>query len=261
MRWILLTFALLVAAPHALPSQEATVETGFLDRSVEIDGLTYPYQVFVPRSYDAATRWPVVLFLHGAGERGSDGLQQTAVGIGSAIRWSPERYPAIVVMPQSPADSNWQGAAARAALAALDATEAELSTDPDRVYLTGLSMGGNGTWYVAYHNPNRFAAIVPICGWVEWGGRDPVVPLEGDGSPVQRVADRLAHLPIWIWHGEVDSVVPVEESRKMAAALEAAGADVRYTEVPGVDHDSWDPAYGSPAMTDWLFAQRREVTP
>lgn len=233
------------------------METGFLDRSVEIDGVTYPYQVYVPRDYDPAVPWPVVLFLHGAGERGDDGLRQTEVGIGRAIRLDPERYAAIVVMPQSPADSSWQGDPARAALAALDTTEAELSTDPDRVYLTGISLGGNGTWYLAYHHPERFAALVPVCGWVDRGGHLAAGPAEGPGTRYERVARRLAHLPIWIWHGEMDSVVPVEESRAMAGALEAAGARVRYTELPGIDHNAWDPAFGSRMLTDWLFEQKR----
>lgn len=252
-----LVIALALAVIPAALSGQRPQETGFLDRSVEMGGLTYPYQVFVPRSYDPATRWPVILFLHGSGERGSDGMRQTVVGIGSAIRWDPERFPAVVVMPQAPADSNWQGEPAEVALAALAATEAELSTDPDRVYLTGLSRGGHGVWYLAYHKPDRFAAVVPVCGWVAQRGRLPAVPVEGEGTPYARVAERLAHVPTWIWHGEMDESVTVEESRAMAAALEAAGGDVRYTELLGVGHNAWDAAYGSDAMMEWLLAQER----
>lgn len=248
--------ALLVIA-SSLPGQARDVSTGFLDAAVEVDGRVYPYQVYVPRDYDPGSRWPVVLFLHGAGERGDDGLRQTQVGLGGALRWNPDRYPALVVMPQSPADSSWQGAPARAALAALDATLEAYSTDPDRVYLTGMSMGGNGTWYLAYHHPDRFAAIAPVCGWVGPRGRLPAVPAPGPGPAADRAAEKMAHIPIWIWHGEADPVVPVEESRAMAAALEAAGADVRYTELEGVGHNAWDPAYGSEELPRWLFAQRR----
>lgn len=254
---LVIAVALLAVIPAALSGQRPQ-ETGFLDRSAEVGGLTYPYQVYVPRTYDPATRWPVILFLHGSGERGSDGMRQTVVGIGSAIRWNPDRFPAVVVMPQAPADSNWQGEPAEAALAALTATEAELSTDPARVYLTGLSRGGNGVWYLAYHNPDRFAAVVPICGWVAQRGRLPAVPVEGEGTPYARVAERLARMPIWIWHGEMDESVTVEESREMAAALEAAGGDVRYTELLGVGHNAWDAAYGSESMMKWLLAQERE---
>lgn len=257
MRPGLIAAAMLLASPHTLLSQGRPEPTGFLDRSVESGGLTYPYQVYVPRSYDPNERWPVVLFLHGAGERGADGLRQTDVGLGRALRWSPERYPAIVVMPQTPADSSWQEEPAQAALAALEATMAEWRTDPDRVYLTGMSLGGNGTWYLAYHHPERFAAIAPVCGWVHRGGRLAIVPADGKRSPAERVAARLAHLPTWIWHGADDPVVPVEESRAMAAALEAAGGEVRYTELEGVGHNAWDPAYGSEALPAWLLAQRR----
>ena len=129
--------------------------TGFLNRSVVVDGTTYAYQVYVPREYRPSTAWPIVLALHGAGERGSDGLLQTEVGLGSAIRRHAERYPAIVVFPQRDVDTNWQGPGAQLALAALDQSIAEFKTDPSRVYLTGLSMGGNGAWYLAFHHPDQ----------------------------------------------------------------------------------------------------------
>ena len=255
--YLLAAAALLAVLPQGSSAQEAP-RTGFLDGAVEVNGVTYPYQVYVPRSYDPGEAWPVILFLHGSGERGSDGMRQTAVGIGSAIRWDPDRFPALVVMPQTPSDSSWQGDPAEAAMAALTATEARFSTDPDRVYLTGLSLGGNGTWYLAYHHPERWAAVVPVCGWVDRGEILPVGPDEGAGTRFDRVAAALAHLPLWIWHGEMDGAVPVEESRQMAAALEAVGADVRFTELLGVDHNAWDAAYGSEALTDWLFEQRRK---
>lgn len=249
---------LLAMVPVASLGQEP-VETGFLDRTVEIDGMAYPYQVYVPATYDEGRSWPVILFLHGSGERGDDGMRQTVVGLGSAIRWTPDRWPAIVVMPQAPADSSWQGDPAEAALAALTATEAELNTDPDRVYLTGLSLGGNGAWYLAYEHPDRWAAVVPVCGWVDRGGILTVGP-DDEGSRYDAVAARLADLPIWIWHGEMDTAVPVEESHQMAKALEAVGADVRFTELLGVGHNAWDAAYGSEALRDWLFRQRRGGT-
>lgn len=236
------------------------VETGFLDRVATIDGHELRYQVYLPNSYSAETRWPVILFLHGAGERGSDGLLQTAVGLGPAIRRDPARYPAITVFPQAPRDSLWVGVPAEAAMAALRQTLDEFSTDASRVYLTGLSMGGNGTWYLAYRYPESFAAVVPICGWVSARERFPapaaVVPAE-DGEPFEALAQRLKDVPVWIFHGEVDPVVPVEESRKAATALQSAGADVRYTELLGVDHNSWDAAFGSVEFSTWLFQQHR----
>src|SRR3970040_622111 len=159
------TLLMLLLTPPPVMGQR--VETGFLDRTVTVSGAPYRYQVYLPAGYASSThRWPVVLFLHGAGERGSDGLLQTTVGIASAIRSAPARYPAIVVMPQVPADSLWIGAPAQLAVAALDQTLAEFRADPDRAYLTGLSMGGNGTWNLAYRFPERFAAIAPICGFI-----------------------------------------------------------------------------------------------
>jgi predicted peptidase len=235
------------------------VQTGFLDGVVTVAQQDYRYQVYVPRAYDPGQHWPVILFLHGAGERGGDGSLQTVVGLGDAVRRDPARFPALIVFPQAPADGQWAGAPAEAAMAALDAVMARYATDPDRVYLTGISMGGNGAWYLAYRHPDRFAAVAPICGWVESHprfARGQVVPGQ-DGEPFQALAHRLADVPIWIFHGDADTAVPVEQSRRAAAALEAAGADVRYTELPGVGHNSWDPAYQSSELSHWLFQQRR----
>ncbi len=247
---------LLLAGPVAAQR----VETGFLDRTVTVAGHRSHYQVYVPADYSATTAWPAILFLHGAGERGTDGLRQTTVGLGPAIRRAPGRFPAIVVMPQVPPDSLWSGAPAEMAMAALRQTMDEFHVDPDRVYLTGLSMGGHGTWYLAYRHPELFAAIAPICGWIpdvpRFRGSVPVVPADS-GQSIPVLARRLARMPIWIFHGEMDDVVPVSGSREPAAALEAVSADVRYTEYLGLDHNSWDATYASDAFTRWLFAQRR----
>ncbi len=233
------------------------VATGFLDRMVRVGEHSAAYQVYVPRDYDGSRPWPVILFLHGAGERGTDGLLQTEVGIGSAIRRNPSRYPALVVMPQSPRDSVWQGAPAQAALAALDRTIAEFNIDPARVYLTGMSMGGNGSWYLAYHHPDRFAALAVICGFVSpFRAVRSFVP-DGEGTLYERLAERIAHLPVWLVHGAADPVVPVVESRAMHDALKARGGDVHYVELPNVGHNAWDPAYQSPELIQWLLAQRR----
>ncbi len=260
-RRVLALCAMLVTAlAGALDAQ--AVETGFLDRTIRVGGHDYRYQIYVPADYATESEWPVILFLHGAGERGDDGLPQTEVGLGPAIRRAPGRFPAIAVFPQAPADSLWVGVPAEMALAALDRTLEEFRGDPGRVYLTGLSMGGHGTWYLAYRHADRFAAVAPICAWVvdfpDFRGAEPVVP-PGDGPPLAALADRLANTPIWIFHGEMDSVVPVDGSRGPAAALEAISADVRYTELPGMDHNVWDAAYASDTFLRWLFAQRRRA--
>ena len=236
------------------------VQTGFLDRSVTVGGRAYRYEVYVPADYATKPSWPAILFLHGAGERGDDGLIQTQVGLGAAIRQNSARYPAIVVFPQVPRDSQWVGAPGEMAVAALRQTMREFHVDPSRVYLTGLSMGGHGTWYVAYQHPELFAAVVPICGWVrefpQFRGSVPVVP--GDSVAVMpHLVQRLGKLPIWIFHGEMDQVVNVNGSREPATALKAAGADVHYTELLGLNHNSWDAAYASEEFRNWLFAQQR----
>ena len=242
------------------PVSTQHVDTGFLDRTVTVAGHSYRYQVYVPADYLTKATWPVILFLHGAGERGTDGLLQTTVGLGPAIRRAPKRFPALVVLPQAPADSQWVGTSAGMALAALTQTMGEFHVDRDRVYLSGLSMGGHGTWYLAYRHPELFAAVAPICAWVEdfpqSRGSVPVVPPDS-GAAMPALARRLAKTPIWIFHGEMDAVVPVGGSREAAAALKAVSADVRYTEYLGLNHNSWDATYASDEFLRWLFAQRR----
>ncbi len=254
----LASFALVLLSAWPLSAQH--VETGFLDRTVDMGGTSVRYQVYVPADYATQDQWPVILFLHGAGERGSDGLLQTTVGLGPAIRQDPERFPAIVVFPQAPRDSHWVGAPADMALAALAQTMHEFNGDDDRVYLTGLSMGGHGTWYLAYRHTERFAAVAPICGYIPdppgFRGSVPVVPPDS-GATVPAVARQLSNTPVWIFHGEMDAVVPVVGSREAATALEAVSASVRYTEYLGLNHNSWDATYASEAFTQWLFAQRR----
>lgn len=235
-------------------------QTGFLDRSVTIDRVVYPYAVYVPRDWTPKQRWPVILFLHGAGERGSDGRRQMQIGVASAIRSGPERIPAIVVFPQAPDGQRWIGAPADAAMAALREAVREFHGDRSRIYLTGLSLGGFGTWHLALAHPDTFAAIVPVCGGIVPHGSATSVlqsPLTASASdPYALTAERLRHIPIRIFHGADDTVILPSESRTMFAALRAAGADVQYTEYEGVGHNAWDRAYGDAQLWTWLFAQR-----
>lgn len=252
----LLTTALVLIPTTALAQVS---ETGFLDRTLTFEGNDYAYQVYVPRSYEAMEEWPAVLFLHGSGEYGDEGLKQTEVGLGSAIRSNPERWPTLAVFPQVPdgADLIWQDLAGQIAMAALDATLAEFSVDESRIYLTGLSLGGEGAWYLGYRYPERFAALVPICGYVEGMDGFPSFVPESSSDIYTEVAEQIKDIPIWIFHGSEDTVVPVEESRRMTAALASVGGSVRYSELTGVGHDAWDPAYGDEALPRWLFEQSR----
>lgn len=255
--------ALLLTLTAALAWAQ-TADTGFLNRSVSIDGSEFRYVVYVPRDFNRATAWPILLALHGGGDYGNDGLRQTAGAVANAIRLNPERFPAIVIFPQSHADHTpgWQQKGGEAALAAIDKAIAEFHGDPARVYLTGFSAGGNGSWYLASHHPERFAAMLVVCGFVgkflgKTSGVDypPIFPDATD--PYAAVAKQVAHLPIWIFHNDGDPSVPVEESRHMFAALKSLGANVQYTELRADQHDAWTAAYSRPDVWTWLLQQKK----
>jgi predicted peptidase len=212
-------------------------------------------------------KWPVILFLHGAGERGDDGLQETDVGIGTAIRSNRSVIPAIVVMPQCRRNIWWiQPPMDDLAIAALNAAIKEFHGDVQRTYLTGLSMGGFGTWHLAGKYPGRFAALIVICG----GIRPPAVALKNEPelakwTPADEpksytdAAAKVGNTPVWIFHGADDDIVPVTESQRMYAAMKAIGSDVHYTEFPGIRHAAWDKAYDDPKLFPWLFSKSLAV--
>ena len=253
----------LLGCSASISSAAQKQPTGFLDSVVMVQGKQFRYQVFVPREYSKEKRWPIILALHGGGEYGSDGMKQTNVGLAPSIRRNAERFPAIVIFPQAKADlqPGWQLDGGRAAMAALDKTLREFNGDPNRIVLTGYSAGGNGTWFLASRYPERFAAIVPVCAFVsEFRGRStPVLysSLAAGDDPYTKVAQKVAKLPIWIFHGAKDDVVLPEESRKMFAALKKLGSNVQYTELPNANHNAWDPAYGNEELIKWMLAQRR----
>jgi predicted peptidase len=238
-------------------------ETGFLDRTLALHGASYKYQVFVPEGWSSSKKWPVILFLHGAGERGTDGLIPTEVGLGTAMRRDRSRFPAIIVFPQCLKDRWWADPAMEEiALGALAAAAKEFHGDAKRTYLTGLSMGGYGTWAIAARHPGKFAAIAPICGGIAAPERlrqsDPVIAknsLPDEPKSYTDVAAKIGKTPEWIFHGGDDPVVPVEGARKMNEALKAAGGIVRYTEYPGVGHDSWVKAYADPELMTWMLSK------
>ena len=257
-------FALLLvtalAACGSLPSRPES--GGFVERTLDAGDGGRRYQVFVPSRHAGAGRLPVVLFLHGSGERGDDGDAPTRAGLGPHLRARAGDFPAIVVFPQVPGDGEWTGTNVAMALAALDAATAEFGGDRSRTYLTGMSMGGYGTWELALAEPQRFAALVPVCGAVRAPARRPtlrVTAVADDADPFATIAARLHAVPTWIFHGAEDDVVPPGEDRLLAAAFRAAGArELRHTEFPGVGHDSWDATYAHQPLWDWLFAQRRD---
>jgi predicted peptidase len=256
----LLIMLVVSVAALAMPALARNRETGFLNRSLSIGGVAYKYQVYVPPTWNKSKKWPVVLFLHGAGERGDDGLLQTEVGIGTAIRRHSERFPCVIVFPQCRKDVWWTDADMEAqALKALDQSIAEFNGAANRVYLTGISMGGYGTWRLASLYPGKFAAYVPVCGGIvpPPGLKVPKPASTGDSAadPYTEAARKVGMTPVWVFHGSADPAVPVSESRKMVEALKAAGSSVKYTEYEGVGHNSWDRAYADPDLMPWMLAQ------
>lgn len=236
-------------------------QSGFLQRTLAIGPEVYRYQVFLPVGWQPGKTWPVVLFLHGNGERGDDGWRQTLEGIGPAIRRNPERVPAIVVLPQCRRGMWWTHTRMeRLALAAMEASVRDFGGDPARVFLTGISMGGYGTWSLAAKYPGKFAALAPICGGVvpPPGVKVPEdhPPVEFSPNPYRNMAARIGRTPVWIFHGTDDPRVPVSESRKMARALQASGKPVRFSEYAGVGHDSWEQAYAEHDFFPWLLSHR-----
>jgi predicted peptidase len=239
MKMLLLASCCLVIGPAIPARAEDKVEHGFLDRvHKDADGKEAKYVIFVPKGYTGEKAYPLILFLHGAGETGTDGKKQAEVGLGKAIKEQADSFSFIAVFPQSQ-KRNWKADSddGKRALAILDEVEKSYKVDKKHVYLTGLSMGGYGAWSFAEAFPDRWAAIVPICG-----GGDP------------KTAEKIKNIPCWIFHGEADNAVPVAKSREMKKALMEAGAkEVEYTEYPGVGHNSWDKAYGTKELYPWLL--------
>lgn len=193
-----------------------------------------PYLLYTPPDYHDHDEWPLVMFLHGLGERGSDLERLKLHGLPRLIEAGRD-YPFVVISPQCPITEYWP-TQTEALNALLDEALDVLKINPARVYLTGLSMGGYGTWHLAAQYPQRFAAIAPICGGGSWWMRD-----------------RLKTIPTWVFHGADDDVVTLSESERMVEMLRQKGAHVRFTVYPGVKHNSWDPAYDEPELFPWML--------
>jgi predicted peptidase len=221
--------------------------SGFHERTIkDADGKEAKYMIFVPDGYkaDGDKEWPIILFLHGSGETGNDGKKQAGTGLGPAIRNQEKsgiHFRFFAVFPQSQ-DRTW-GASSKdgeRAVAILEEVEKEYKIDAKRQYLTGLSMGGFGTWSFAAKYPDRWAAIVPICG---------------GGNPAS--AEKFKDIPCWCFHGEADPTVNIEKDREMVKALKEAGGKPKFTTYPGVGHNSWEKAYATPELYHWLLEQHK----
>lgn len=213
----------------------------------------------MPSGWDAKRSWPVVLFLHGSGERGSDNRAPLSQGLPPWMMEHGADFPAVVVIPQAPLGTFWYGTPEKMALAALQDSVGAFHGDRHRLYLTGLSMGGYGVWQIAADHPGMFAAAAVVCGGLLPPADSPELRLQGvpgGKNPYTWLAGRITPLPAWIFHGAVDDVVPPEGSRQIFAALRATDDDVRYTEFPGVNHGSWNLAYATPELWPWMFKHR-----
>ena len=226
---------------------------------VNEEGDTLNYRIAFP-DFSASERYPLVIFLHGGGERGNDNVSQLKWGVQNfATDEALMKYKAIVLAPQSPSDGRWSNFEGQfrdsdqplrladtpskplqMTMEVVDQLIENFSVDTSRIYITGMSMGGFGTWDAIARWPDRFAAAVPVCG-----GGDP------------STAKRIAHIPIWVTHGADDPTVPPELSREMVNALRKAGAKPGYTEYPAVGHFSWLQTYTDENIMAWLFSQRK----
>ncbi len=201
--------------------------------------LALDYLLYLPEGYDEDSEksWPLVVFLHGAGERGDDLTKVAKHGPPQRVT-EGESFPFILVSPQCPAEQWWTE---QPVLELIEMIEASHRIDPSRIYLTGLSMGGYGTWHFACEAPEKFAAIAPVCG----GG----VPYK---------MRWIKSLPIWAFHGDADNVVPLEESQRLIKKLEQfENPDVKFTIYPEIGHDSWTPTYNNPELYSWLLSHRK----
>jgi predicted peptidase len=239
-----------MATSTATPCAAQGPVDGFVARSYRIGRETMPYRLFTPTGYDQQRKYPLVVWLHGAGGAGRDNLRQISGDqIPGTRTWTrPEnqaKYPAFVLAPQSP--GRWAelgddtlSAPLLLVVEIVDLLKSQLSIDPQRIYVAGQSDGGFGVWDVIIKRSELFAAAIPVCG---------------GGDPTR--AARVARMPIWAFHGDADETIPVTASRQMVQAVTKAGGSPRYTEYKGMGHDVWTRAFAEPGLVDWLFAQHR----
>ena len=218
-------------------------KTGFINKIHKGKDGDSKYVVFVPHAYKGDKNFPLILFLHGAGERGDDGEAPVKQGLangGIKFKNNEAKFPFFVIFPQARLKGSWKAGTPDAdrALAILEEVQKSYKIDDKRLHLTGLSMGGSGTWSLAAAYPTRWAAIAPICG-----GADPAT------------ADKIKHIPTWCFCGDQDSAKLVESNRTMIKSLKAAGGMPRYSEYPFVGHNSWDSAYVTPELYSWFLKQ------
>lgn len=244
---LLLAQAACTAAETATLAQAPTQTTGVFEFQ-HARKATVNYLLYLPKGCEpgAEKKWPLILFLHGAGERGSSVWKVAATGLPARLK-NETNFPFVVVSPQCPDGLIWSDS--ELLLGLLEQIESKYPVDRSRVYLTGLSMGGYGTWELGLNHPDKFAAIAPICG-----GGQTISALLASGPRAQA----LKTLGVWAFHGGKDIVVPVAESERMMAVLRRAGvSDAKLTVYPEAGHDSWTETYRNPELFDWFLKHQR----
>jgi predicted peptidase len=217
----------------------AATNPGFSLRTYTSNGTSLRWSLYIPA--DVKGPLPLVVFLHGSGECGTDGLKQMAVGLGPALLGEKDRWPCAIIFAQKPTQRAAWSDHADAVFAMIDEAKASADIDADRISLTGLSQGGCGTWEIAAKKPELFCAIAPICGY-------------GDA---EKIASGIGKVPVWAFHGEKDNVVPPAKTKAIVDAVKAKGGDVTLTLFPDANHNSWDKAYRSEKLAEWLMSKRR----
>ena len=254
-KFIIITIVLSVFAIDNVSAQ-------FVSASYQHIGNKIPYRVMYPKNYDASIQYPLLVFLHGAGERGNDNEKQLVHGEQFLIDNFNVKYPAIVIIPQCPDDNYWANVqrseidgkveyafglsdepthSMKMLTTLIDYWLASGKVDTRKVYAGGLSMGGMGTFELLWRRPNTFAAAFPICG----------------GTSIDKLNLYATNTAVWIFHGDLDQVVPVQFSQKAYQILKNLGCDVRYTEYEGVKHNSWDNAFKEVELAPWLFSHSK----
>jgi predicted peptidase len=230
------------------------VPGAFNARTFVDGGTAYRYQLFVPRGFDRAHAWPVVVALHGGHEKGTDGVKPIEAGLGPVLRDQAATFPAVVLFPQVPPGEPRQrflGAFQRM----VDTVLRDVNGDPRRLYLTGYSFGGGIAYDLARERPERWAALVPISTNVILFGPDGA--RASDERAAAAEASALRDVPVWIFHGARDGQFPIALPRQVVATMKRAGVAVRYTEIADAGHDAWERAYRMPELWSWVFAQHR----
>lgn len=226
-------------------------ETGFLNRTTQVGTENYNYQIYVSPQAAKMKNPPVIIFLHGIRERGTNGVSEALGPYRPLLEQYLSRIPAIIILPQCRPGKFWQDRTMdKMVMQALAEASTEYAADESRVSLLGISMGGFGTWHFASSYPEKFAGVVSICGGSPVLAKDRFTPL----------AAKTKNIPAWLFHGSADEVVPVTESREIAKALETAGGRVKYTEYPNAGHNAWLKALSDKELLPWLLAQRRVDT-